>query len=693
MIALRRPVLPAAVLAVVFALPASGQVDETFEEGVDLLRRGQNEEALVAFQRVLALDPSHADAYQLWQTTEHEIWLKLLTLEGEYELVGKRLIDLAAMGRRERRNDPDAIRALVIELDTDDVIARTRATRTLAAAHGEYAVPVMVHALGDESDADRRVIVMQALTQMGSDVVLPLVAALDAPDAFMRRNVALTLGYITDPRANAALSALATTDPEQSVRGAAAEALERCGGSTDAAGQYLSLGDAYYVESDTVLMPHQVSDVVWNWVDGGLVSTSVPSFLYAPEMARRAYYDALAVDAGSTRALAGIARSTVTATSRIGQWAALGQDAGEWPSMLEGDLLSVQLAGAEALDLALGWSLDQSDQVAASGLCQALALAATQPTPNLVRALTAVRSGAVRGEAAVAIGTLLVKNGGAADAETVGALTEAAARQVLQIAVVIDANAARRESFAGALAERGVHVNAWSNGVRGLTSLRAVPGVDVILVADQLPDLTIYQVVDAIRRDPRLASTPILVIPSDAAADDSLYGGKVNGIVTSVAAMEALDQALEASMNPERELANDLAVRAAGTLQSLSLTGSDLSASADALAGTLADRPDGVVAPALGALAAMGGSAHVLAITAVLTDVERSEEVRTRAADALGAIFSRTGSSDGATVEALRTVATADGSLALRTAIARALGRLNLSKEMRAELIKGVHSK
>jgi len=693
MIALRRPLVPMVALAAVFALPASGQVQQTFTEGVELLKRGQKEEALAAFQKVLAQDLSHAEAYELWQSTEHDVWLKLLMLEGDYELVAKNLIDLASMGRRERSDDVEAIRALVKELATDDIATRIRVTRQLAAEHGEYAVPVMVHALAEGGDADRRVITMQALTRMGDDVVLPLIAALDSPDGYLRRNVALTLGYIGDARANATLAKLASKDPEESVRAAAAEALERCHGGTNAVAQYLDLGDAFYAEADTVLMPHRVSDVVWDWEGDGLVATSIPRFLYAPEMARRAYYRALALDAGSTEALAGVARCAVTSKSRMERWALLGQDAGEWQTALEGDLLAVQLAGADALDLALGWTLEQDDQIAASGLCQALASSASKPTPNLVRALTANRSGAVRGEAAVALGMLAAKNGTAADAETVAALTEAASREIQQIAVVIDPDAKRRESFSKALMERGVHVNTWASGARGLASLRAVPAVDVILIADRLPDLTVYQVVDEIRRDPRLKTTAVLVIPSEDGADDSLYGEKVDGVVASAAEMDQLESVLEASTNPERELASELAARAAGTLSTLALTGSNLSGAADALADALAGHSEAVVAPALAALSAAGGSAHVRAITAVLNDSDRSDEVRIAAANALGSIFARSGSSDGATVDALRGVATSDDSLAVRKATAQALGKLNLSQEMRAELIRGVHSK
>jgi hypothetical protein len=76
------------------------------------------------------------------------------------------------------------------------VIERTRVTNQLASDFGEYAVPIMIYSLTSEADEARRLNVMNALLRMGSDVVLPLVEALDAPDAYLRRNLALTLGRI-----------------------------------------------------------------------------------------------------------------------------------------------------------------------------------------------------------------------------------------------------------------------------------------------------------------------------------------------------------------------------------------------------------------------------------------------------------------------------------------------------------------
>ena len=166
----------ALVLSVLAAAPSYAQdIQQTFDQGVDLMRRGRDEEALRAFEQVLAADPSHEEAYELFRRTEHEVWLQILSKQGDFELVARRLMGLAEMGRLERRDDPDAIRALVAQIDTDDPVTRLSATRQLAAEHGEYAVPYLLPALADSGNESRRVAVMVSLSDMGLDVVLPMI--------------------------------------------------------------------------------------------------------------------------------------------------------------------------------------------------------------------------------------------------------------------------------------------------------------------------------------------------------------------------------------------------------------------------------------------------------------------------------------------------------------------------------------
>ncbi|HEX6882684.1 MAG TPA: HEAT repeat domain-containing protein [Planctomycetota bacterium] len=678
--------------AAALSIPLSAAQSDDFQAAVEALQRGANQEALELLQKVVGADLSNEDAFELWVRTENRVWLQLLTQGGELELVARELVEKARLGRKQRQNNPEAIRALVKELANDNVIARNKVVNQLAADYGEYAVPILIYSLAESGPESLRVNAIAALTRMGTDVVLPLIETMESPDTILRRNVALTLGYIKDERAKPVLSRAAASDPDTGVRGAASQALGRMGGPGDAGALYFALGEAYYREDDSVLAPHQYSDVLWRWEGNGLVATEVPRFLYAPELAKKNYYRALALQADGGPALAGIARCAVTEIGRLDEWLAAGQEAAGWDERLQSDELAAQVAGPEALDLALGWAISKNDFVAASGLCRLLASSGKVATANLKAALGASRSGAVQGEAAVALGRIAYRNREAAGADAVSALGTAAAREVLRIGAIIGGSEAEGRRLATQLEEQGYHVSWWPTGSRGLVSMRSLPGVDLVIIDDQLPDLLPRQVVSELRSEPRLARTRVFIKASTADTDAAAYGDKINGIL---APGDDLASATEAAagepLNRDREEALQLAVRAAETLQLLAAGGkTDVAPVMDALAGTLANRPDDVVAPALGLLQFVGEAAHVERVAGVLTDAERPEAVRAGAARALASIFSRTGTADAALIQKLQEIAQQDGSFAVRAATAGALGRLNLTKDARVELMRGL---
>jgi HEAT repeat protein len=694
MMSMRRPLACVAILVALSVSAFAQDLTRTFNEGVDLLKRGDNAEALRKFQECLAMDPGSDAAYELFQNTEHQIWLDLLGEGGDYERVAARLMDLARVGRMERRNDEEAIRGLVAGLKSEDVLARMGVVRTLSADHGEYAVPQLLYALSDPDDDDRRVIHMLALTKMGGDVVLPLVAALDSSDAFLRRNVCHTLGYLGDPRSGAFLAGVAASDSDEGVRNAAAEAAAKCGASGNAVAGLLRLGTLWAASDPSVLMPHQVSEVTWSWDGTRLVPTEVPKSLYNEELAKRAFYAALRLNPASNEALAGVAGAVTSEQGDLEARAGRGDDVAEWQQRLAADELSVQVAGPKALDLALMWALETKSDVAASGLCRALGASASAPTAGLEKALGTRTSGAVRGEAAVALGQIAHHTGRAASPAVVSALGEAAAREVLQLVAIIDGDAARSKQLYDAIAARGISVHAWGTGARGLVSLRQVPGVDAVLIAESLPDLTFAQVADEVRDHPGLAETPIFVLAADPEAAAELWSEKANGALVDASGVDAVVEAMAGGMNRDREEANRLAGQAAQTLMELASAGhTNLGDATQTLAGTLAGRPDSVTVPAMGALAAAGGVGQVPELTALLGDSARSDAARQAAAGALAGIFARSPQgADESTLKVLDDVARSDAAFPVRRAAAIALGRLDLAPGVRAGLVEGVRA-
>ncbi len=672
-------------LLTAMSLPAlalsKGEASDLFKEGVDLLNRGEDAAALEKFSAVLALDPSNEAAYELWKSTEHEVWLNILVKGGQYEIIAKRLMNKAQLGMSEKADDQAAIAGHLRDLQSDDVIVRAKAIRALAANHGEYAVPYMLPTLGDENASERRVLFMHALTEMGTDVVLPLTAALGTGDAYMRRNVALTLGYIGDPRAAAALTWHAYNDDDEAVRSASAEAAKKLGSTGDALSLFLQLGDDYHHGRASVLRAVDYSDVTWSWNDGALVSTSVPRFLYGEELSKNAYYNALMTDPSSLDARAGLVRAYVSQQVELDLRAANGLDDGGLGDQVAESAIAVNTAGIDALDRALDWAVRDTDSATGVGLIRVLGQNSNQPTASLNAALTS-SDGAMRGEAAVALGSIAMRSRTAAAPAVILGLGEAAGREVLRIGVVIDGDEVRGRAIADAMSANGMLVNYWGTGATGIALLKRAPGVDVIVLAETLPDLTADQVIDEVRRDERTAATPLVLI-----SESDAYADRVTAIMASAADMNVVMDAMEGSLDGDRARADELAGRASLALADLARSGADVSAAVDAIVSSLATRPDSVTIPAMVALGAAAGSGQVAALAGVLMDSSRSDEARVAAADALAQIAARERISGPAELLAgLGGVIQSDASRAVRIAASRALSNMAIDDATRAEI-------
>jgi len=657
---------------------------ELFKEGVTLLEQGDDEGALEKFTEVLASDPSNEEAYELWKSTEYEVWLQMLVKGGQYELVAKRLIDRAKLGRSESADDEGAIRDLLAQVQSDDVLERARAIRALAANHGEYAVRYMLPTLADENANDRRVLFMQALTEMGTDVVLPLVAVLGSDDAYLRRNVALTLGYIGDPRAGAALTWLAFNDPDEGVQRAAGQAAHKVGSQGDALKLFLALGDDYYHQRATVLRAVDYSDVVWSWGDGDLVATPVPRCLYADELSKNAYYGALAAAPESLDARAGLARAYVAQQVELAYRTEAGQDVSGLEEQVAKASIAISATGIAALDRALVWAVSDTpvDTTTAIGLIRAIGDSACAPVPGLHAALVSSEA-ALSGEAAVALGRIAHRTRRGASPEVVAALGTAAGRDIMRIGVVIDGQRERGEAIKDALDQQGLLVNFWDRGAMGLALLKRVPGVDVIVVSDELPDLTVDQVLGEIAEDERPASTPVVMV-----TESEDWSDRVAATITGAADAGSILEVIAEGLDGDRARADELSARAASVLAGLSLAGGNVASALDDLTGTLASRGDSVTLPAMTVLATVGTADAAPALMGVLADEARSEAARIAAADAIAQIASREAlSGPPALVVGLEEVVGSEETpLPIRVAAIRALSSMTIPDEVRAAM-------
>ena len=667
---------------------AVDEIQDLFNQGVELLRRGPEHraEALAKFQQVLAKDPSHQQAYELWKVTDHQIWLDILTEQGDFELFAKRMMGLVEMGRAERKNDGEAIKAALADLRSDQTMTFRKARNTLASEHGEYAVPYMLPTLQEPGSDDRRVLYMQTLTEMDRDVVIPLIEALDSPDAFLRRNVALVLGYIGDPRAGGMLSHLAKSDPDGGVQQAATEALAKCKSSGDARAEFLAQGEAYALRMTSVLESHQYSDVVWNWSDKGLVATPTPREVYGDEMSKKNYARALAVDPSSLEARAGLARAYAAENAKLAAMKAAGSDVEAMAATIDSNVLAMGLIGIDATDAALSKAVQNGDTSAGVALIHVLASSPNAPTTGLNAAL-ASKDGAMRSQAAVALGQQSVRARTPASAQVIAALGEAAGREVVRTVFVIDARAEVRDAALAQLNKLGFAAMGAERGANALALLHRSPGVDAVLVAETLPDLTTFQVIDDLRAEARYASTPIFVLAADPEPAKELFGDRATGVFAATGDMTGLEAAMGA-LTGDRATADALATQACATLSSIAAAGGNIAAAVPGLLSTLANRGDEVTSQALATLGQVGDSSHVTAIAGVLNDSKRSEVVRVAAADALVGIFSRGASASAEDSAATEATLASDASAPVRAGAARALGAMRLDPESRARILR-----
>lgn len=672
-----------------FAAASPLDVSDDFNAAIDLWKQGRNQEALDAMRRIIASDPDASEVYEAYLGADADVLTSFMAAGDEYTLVAKRFLERAGAGRKALERDEDRIKeAISGYLSSSDPVERIRAINAIAASHGEYAAPRMINLLADDDDPDRVRQAIGGLMGLGDKAVLPLIAALSSDNETQRRNAAMTLGFISDPRAGAHLLAASESDASDSVRGAAAEAAARCGASGSAAAALLGQGDAYHHRRSSVLFDRALSDVVWSFDGGTVVPTDVPSSIYSNELAKDCYYKALALDPESLDATAGIARESVDIAAKLDALASAGQDVGGLQTAAAEGMLAVESAGLAALDRALQMSVVSGDAATGARLAGVIGQIAGEPTPGLNAALTGGAL-ALQGEAAVALAHVAVRSQSAASAEVVDMLGRAAARRVVKVAVIIDGDAQRAASLVDALAAQNVLGQHAGTGTQGIVMLGQLDGVDAILVGDDIPDLTADAVVQQVRLNPAYAETPAFLLTSNEELADA-FGDRINGSFAGADGIDALQEVFDANLDDGRARADALAGRAAAALGALAGSArTDVSGALSGLEAAIDGRGDHVAIPALGALAQIGSAGQVEKILAVLGGGDASDEVRIAAANAIGSIGSRNALAEGV-ANSLRDMVGGDASIGVRSAAARALGRMNLGGSARAGVIEAV---
>ncbi len=648
-----------------------GRIDSLFEQAKDNWERGHTEQAAQLLKTLLAEDPSHETAYDLLRKAEYQMFLELLKQGGDAKLVAKELLRLAALGEQEKVKDEGAIRILVDKAIHGETYAdREEAVRMLVAKHGEYSVPYLYHYLGS-NDTDERVYAILALSELGSEAVLPLVEALNSDDFKVQQNAALVLQKLGDLRAIGGLASLAAHAENAAVKDAAMQAMmglaTKCGGCRGGcgcqgesgemtpAGSYIMLAAKYYRRDAAVIRNYDDSYVIWSWKDGKLASRETPRNLYHLELAEEACYDALAEDEANQKA-----RSLLAAV-HYAEWGALESlpediKAQDKVAALTARVWNVlAITAAQGTDTQLGAlmiGLKVGDASIAIGALNALPKTwdgreITMDNP-LVAALDAPDK-IVRFAAAIAALKLVPMSAFPGSEKVVPIAAQAAdagsARQVL----LIEPSAEIRAQSMRDMDKAGVYSVAEATAVAGFRRAKEAGTFDAIIIRANLLNKLALTVVRDLQSDFRTAAIPILISGEGGELDAAkeLLGTKVQGFIPAMPLdVVAVKDAASRSLNDDQKRALEVSKAACMALGSIHKAHTAFGNFADAegaLDGVItSDKPDDIRLAALNALAMIGSVKSTGALVTTFSETANATPVRVGAAGTLGKIFAGT---------------------------------------------------
>ncbi len=694
----------AAFVGALSSSPAAFAEGEALKDAVQAYKEDRFEDALAKLQEYCAANPGDEEIYALLRDVDEKVLIKALSQRGEHERLMKYLLGKAKPSAAEQTADAAAIKAKAEEAVTHaDFDVRRRAAMDLRGA-GELAVPHLYGYLG-AAEAATLVNAMQALRFLGQDATLALSEVLASDDARVRAYAAAALGQVGDPRAAPALAVVAANDADPAAKQRALEALAALKVQGTAADLYVAAGNRYYAHDAAVVEGYENTRNLWRWEEGALVRYTVPAYLYPYQLAEECARDALALDPAHRAGRCLLVRSILAQKVEGDVLKSNGKEA---PEALAGSFNLAASQGFVAASDALAAALKNQDWDVAVELCDLCA--ATYGKEDLKGhplgdALVAPER-RVRYAAAIAALLMSPKRAGLANAEKVAdlaarAASERAVRQVL----VIDDNDDARAKLVLELGHSKYVAAGEDNGWEGLARAKASPTLDVVVIGAALGDAdntvpakrhyNSLAVIDELLADARTKDMKIIVrvdaTPENGAEGvqkffQDKYGDKIAGFLSTplvaTAALATIDAAADqVELNPDRERANKLAVKAAQALArtDFSCASFNLLVAVDPLveAATGGDSsPELKLAAtqALGNLRA-GGSA---ALAKVLAEGE-GDELKAAAATALGKVLAAV---DGTPEEIAALIAASTGDGDVAKAALHALGQV---KGMTAE--------
>ena len=627
-------------------LAVAQDAQQLLDQGISAYHQGNYEAAREKFREIVASNPGNADALQMLHNSEDAL-LELLVAGGEFEAFAREILAAAKTEGRDKMRDESAAATAAEGCFSDSYADRAQAIFALSQHYGPFGAVPLVAALGDSSES-KRLAAVYALSRMGSNAMLPVLAATHSTNVEVRLGTLHVLHALKDARGAARILDMAQNDDNGSVQAMASSIVG--GNSGNAASALASQGLAYFNHDLALgLSPVENYGVLWT-IDGrNLQAYDIPQEVVELEMAKHYLLRAMDLGSNSGSDLALVYASQVAVLKGLVQG---GADLGGQLTAQSNALLTIS---HEDINLALHSGVNGGHVAASEVLISALdgsggnvwsgfAAALASPVPS------------VSHSAAIA----LAHQGDYSEA-VIANLASALSLDAQRVVHIIDQDDSRSAALAADLSAMGIDVVRAADGAHGLVNMNLGMNVDAFVIADPLSDLYASRVIKTLRLDPRFGSTPVFVYGNDSNGD--LDANVVEGL--DAGAVRDSFQDLDA----ERQRYVAIATAAAKTLAHAAHAGNGaggVAAMRDAL-----NRADSIATYAAYGLGFAGDGTAAPALANLVADTGRDAGVRAAAANALANLYSRSGVAVGAEVFQS---AMMEGDAGLAEACARAIG-------------------
>jgi HEAT repeat protein len=401
------------------------------------------------------------------------------------------------------------------------------AARQRLIAAGEYAMPQLLIALTQRTDAALQSEARMIIVLLGRQAVMPLCTALPQLDALSQETVARVLGDIQYSTSVPFLYELAASTQSGAVRSACEEAIQKITGNVNSqvslSGRFVNLAEEYYGESPSLTsFSGEEHQLVWNFDPGiGLVPMAVRTEVYHEAMAMRLSERALGHDAGDQQALSlwlasnfsreidspeGYENPTYGADRREAMYYAVA--AGATPSQrmlaraIDNNDTPLARKAIAAIERTAGGSALWTGQYVGGTVGTRAPLLEALQFPNR----------RVQYEAALALGAAQPKSAFDGSDRVVPTLASAIRDASKRYAVVLADAAEKRPAIADALRQAGYEVLPTGGALADIEqALADAPGIDLI-AADfsDLPIESTTSLLSDVRGRAKLRSTPVV---------------------------------------------------------------------------------------------------------------------------------------------------------------------------------------